>query len=432
MQKNFSDFASNMQHHRKTLTLLKIIVKDKYSDELVLDRYHDQDLHKIISNILFDESARPNALGNRLDEEVESSTTLLKELNSAVKEKNTLQEDTYHDLEKKKKELFARLSNIIDEKAELQTENARMIIELKDYLKKREWLALKRDYINFKYSEYGDEDKINAMFQQWSKEYEESKAEGDFLKTEHDKAVQNEKIIPRVYTDTKIEIKKLRDEMDRAKFEMDSILKAYPDIRELAKESQDIVIKYKEVHEELERTTKSISELRANFEKVSNETETVRKELGTKKDELAPSLRIETAAKTKLADLMHRFNRQEELYEENRVFQEVIGPLETKLEGWRKKIKDYEVKSTTINKEIDTLKSENRGLSSELKEYEEIVGPVKELKSRLDKAEEGIKQIEEQDQKFTTEVKTLKKENDMLSIKARQFEMIKKKLEEKI
>ncbi len=63
------------------------------------------------------------------------------------------------------------------------------------------------------------------------------------------------------------------------------------------------------------------------------------------------------------------------------------------------------------------------------KEYEAMVEPFKELKGKLENAEKEISLVDEQHEKLTEETDKLRKENEILGAKARQFEEIKKMME---
>ncbi|MGR3219438.1 MAG: hypothetical protein ACUZ8H_06410, partial [Candidatus Anammoxibacter sp.] len=427
-----SGFDSDMKHQRDIVSLLKIISSDRFGGESILRKYKDQDLHKIINELLCDKSEKRGVFKKRLNDETANNKSILTELNDHAGKRHSEEKASFDDLLNKKNEKYAGWLGILDEKEKLQIENTKKTAELNDFFKRKESVASKKEYLSFKYSEYGDEDRIKAVFEQLSKEYDNGKIEETSLREEYDKARQDEKIIPRVCNDTKLEMKALRDEMDRAKYEINAILEAYPNIRDLAKESGEITVKYNEVHEELERTTKTINDLRANFEKVSGEETEVRKDLDVKMKKLEPFIGKEKDVKSGLTNLMERFDRQEELQEEKSVFNDIVGPLEKKLRGWREKIDSYEVKSAAMNNEIETLKNESSSLTTELTEYEALVGPVKVLKTRMEKVVKDAPDVEGQEEVLTKEIRDLKKANEMLSIKARQFEMVKRKLEGKI
>lgn len=432
MQRICSGFDSDMKHQRDIVSLLKIISSDRFGGESILRKYKDQDLYKIINDLLYDKSEKRGVFKERLNDETANNKSILKELNVHARKRHSEEKASCDDLLNKKNKEHARWLDILEEKEKLQNENTKKTTELNDFFKRKDGVASKKEYLSLKYCEYGDEDRIKAVFEQLSKEYDNGKIEETSLREEYDKARQDEKVIPKVCSDTKFEMKTLRDEMDRARYEINAILEAFPNIRELAQESGEIVVKYKEVHEELERTTKIINDLRANFEKVSREETEVRKDLDSKMNELEPFINKEKSVKSRLTNLMERFDRQEELHEERSIFKDVVGPLEKKLKGWREKIESFEAKSAAMNSEIETLKSESSSLTTELTEYEALVGPVMELKARMEKVEKDAPEVEEQEETLTKGIRDLKKENDMLSIKARQFEMIKRKLEGKL
>lgn len=428
MQKNFSDFYSIIQDQKNLLDEIKIIGSNTFEIGPILKQYKGKDFSNLYNIFLLDATKGKKDFNNLIKEQVRSGLGLLKDLNTHIDEKASEQEEAYRDLLNKKEELNNFWSNLSGEKEGLQNESRKMTLELNVFLKKRSWLVSKREYINHKYSEYGDDEKINELFQQWSEEYKNEKAEEMALKVEYEKVRQDGKTIPLVCKDIKNYIKSQKDGIALARYEMEEIFKAVPDFEERAKESEEIVLKYNAVHKNLEENTRSLNDLRDKFKKVDDEKKKLEINLEEKKTVLAPILKTEDSLKNKLAEITDRFDRQEELKEERRVLKEVIQPLERSIEGWKEKIKNFEKKSTEANKEIEKLKSESHKLVAELKEYEALAGPVMELKERMDSAEKENSMIDEQDKKLTREIHKMRKENELLSIKAKQFEMVKKKL----
>ena len=96
-------------------------------------------------------------------------------------------------------------------------------------------------------------------------------------------------------------------------------------------------------------------------------------------------MKTEYSLKIKLTEVSTRFEKQEELKEEQSALSDVLKPLERTINGWKEKIKNHEAKSSNMNKEIETLKEESLKVTTEIKEYEALVGPVRELKEKLDK-----------------------------------------------
>lgn len=429
MQKNFSDFYSIIQDQKSLLDEIKIIGSNTFDIESILKQYKGKDYSNLYNTFLLDATKGKKDFNDLISEQIRSGLGLLKDLNTHIDGEFSEQESSYRGLLRKKEELNSFWSNLSGVKAGLQNENREMTLELDGFLKKKSWLVSKREYISYKYNEYGDEEKINETFQEWSEEYNNEKAEEKALKAEYEKVRQDEKIIPRVCKDIKSYIKSQKDGISLAKYEMEEIFKAVPDFEERAKESEEIVSKYNAVHKDLEENTSTLNDLRDKFKKVDDEKKKLEINFEEKKAVLAPILKTEDSLKNKLAEITDRFGRQEELKGERHILREVMQPLEGRLEGWKEKIKNFEKKSIEANKEIENLKSESHKLVAELKEYEALAGPVTELKERMDSAGKENATIGEQDKKLTSEIHKTRKENELLSIKARQFEMVRKKLE---
>lgn len=325
--------------------------------------------------------------------------------------------------------IYTMWSNVKDEKDRLRNENMRMISDLNGFLKRSKRLVLKRDYINYKYTEYGDFHKINELFESWSAEYKNATEEAEILKVEYEKESNDVKTIPRVISEIRNDIASLKRAVLIARHEMEQIIEAFPDLEERAKESKEITSRYHVVHKEFVENSKLLTGLRDEFQRANNEMKGLEKRLSEKKQELAPLLKTENSLKSKLTEITNRFNKQEELKEEKRVLEEVIGHLEESLDERREKIKNHEKKTAEMNKEIKNLKDESGKLTSKVKEYEVVIVPFMELKGRLEDAEKEISLVDEQQKKFTEETDKLRKENEILGAKARQFEELKKMME---
>ncbi len=244
----FSEFYSIIQDQENILDVIKIIGTDKFDIESVFKQYRSKDFNSMRDTFLRDESKGKKVFNQILKEETKTGIGLLKELNDIIKGKHSEQKVTYRALLKKKERLYSLWSNLVEDKESLQDENKKMTVNLDEFLKKKKYLDSKREYINYKYNEYGDDDKINELFEQWSEEHKTAKAEEKSLRAEYEKSQQDVKTIPRWCNDIKNEIKDRQDEMALAKYEVQEILKVYPDIEERAKESEDIVEKYSAVH----------------------------------------------------------------------------------------------------------------------------------------------------------------------------------------
>lgn len=429
MEKDFSEFASELKNQEEIVALIKIFNSDEFESEPVLKSYKDHDLNKLRNVLSHDHSGKKKIFREMLNDETKGNVLILEELTSILKKKNSAEELVCRDLLKKKEndyELWSKLTESVDT---LQVENKRMTVEHNELLEKKSLLTTKRDFINYKMEEFGDEKRISELFEEWSAEHARAKAEKVKLEAELEKAREDEKVFPRLCNDARNNIKRLKADINHAKYEMQEILKAFPNIEDKAKESEEIVVKYKSVHEEMEKTAIILTDLREQISKVTEDEKYLREDLSKKKEELVPLVETETTLKTQLTDLTNKFNRQEELTDQAETLKGVINPLESKLKEWRSKVDNHERMSKKINEEIEKLKDESAEMASELKELESMVGPVKELRKKLEEAKKEVSTLKEQEEQSTSEIKKLTEENSLLSIKARQFDMIKKRME---
>lgn len=325
----------------------------------------------------------------------------------------------------KEEDRLTMWSDIAQEKDRLRNENSAMISDLNTFLQMKKQLASRRDYINYKYSEYGDLHRINELFELWSGEYENARAEAETLKVEYEKARKDLEAIPRACDNIKDYIISLQHAISLVTYEMEEIRNANPDLEKRAKESEEILSKYHAVHKDLEQNTSVLADLRDKFQLASDEKREVEKRISDKKDELATLLKNEDSLARELTVITDRFNKQQELTEE----MQAIGHLEKSLGEWKEKMRHHEIKSAEMNEEINSLKAESAELTSGLKEYEALIGPFKELKARLESAEKELYLTDEQVNKLRDEIDKITKENELLSAKATQFEMVKKKME---
>jgi len=319
--------------------------------------------------------------------------------------------------------------NIEEKKDRLRNENMKMISDLNTYLKRKNRLVLKRDYVNYKYNEYGDSRRINELFRSWSVEYKNAREEAVALREEYERQSNDINTIPRLVEGIRDDVAVLKKAVFVSKYEIDQILEAYPALEELGKDSEETTLKYRAVHDELEKKSRTITGLRQKFETVKNEKEWVEKCLSENKEELAPLLKTENSLKDELAEITQRFNRQEELREEKRVLDEAIGHLERSLGEKKEKLENHETKTANINEEIKNLKEESENQKSKLKEYEALVIPFQELMEKLKSVKREFTLLDSQQVKLKDEIPNLKKENEILQTKARQFEDIKKMME---
>ena len=112
-----------------------------------------------------------------------------------------------------------------------------------------------------------------------------------------------------------------------------------------------------------------------------------------------------------------------------RVLEEATGHLERSLGEKKEKLENHETKTAEMNEEIKNLKEESEDLKSKLKVYEALVVPFQELTEKLEGMKGGISLLDGQNVKLTDEIPKVKKENEILQTKARQFEEIKKMME---
>jgi predicted nucleic acid-binding Zn-ribbon protein len=426
--KIFSDHYSVVQNEDKIIGVIQMIGGDKFDMGALFSRHKTADFEDLREIFLHDDTKGKKVFDKIINEDVKRGIDLLKEFKGVLERKYSTEVAAREVLQKQKEEQYSLWSGITEEKERLETEKEKMAAERDDFLKKRNWLISKKEYVNYKLKEYGDEKKINELFEALSKEYESEKAEEASLKEEYDKAISEEKTLPRLCADIEREMKGLREDMDRTKYEMQEILKAFPDMQKQGKESEELVLKYRAVHKDLEESSSALKIFNDNFSKVDAEVKETGETLSVKKEELAPFLKTEESLKNELAELTNRFSRQEELKEEKRVFEDAVKPISKSVEEWKEKIKNHEAKLARMNKETEDLKNEGLKMASEIKECEALVGPVMELKEKLEGAEKEISRIAEQDKTLTEQIRMMRKENEVLSIKARQFEMIKQKL----
>lgn len=427
--KIFSDFYSIIQDKENILDVIKVIGRDKPEVQSLFKQRRRKDFKSLHNTFFHDKTKEKKVFNQIIKDETKSGISFLKELNEIIEKKHSKEELSYRDLLNKKEDLYSLWSNLAEDKERLQDENKNMTLELDDFLEKKSWLVSKREYVEFKGREYGGEDRISDLFDQWSEELKNMKAEEESLKADYKKSQQDVKTIPRLSNDIKKEIKSRQDEMAMAKYEILEILKVYPDIEERAKESQDIVLKYSAVHKDLEEKINTLKDIKDKFKKIDSESNALENKLSNRKKEIEPFLKTQNSLKNKLEEVSNKFNMQEEILEEKRVLNETIKPFEKSVQEWKKKIKEYETKSIEMNKEIETLKEESLKTAPELKELEALIGPAKELKEKLTNMEKEVSMIDEQDKILTKDIHRMRKENEILSVKARQYEMIKKKLE---
>lgn len=329
----------------------------------------------------------------------------------------------------KEEDRFAMWSDIAQEKDRFRIENIRMISKLNNLSRNKKRLVSNREYINYKYNEYGDRARIDELYELWSEEYGVAKAEAETLRVEYEKTTRDVQAIPRACDYIRDDILSLKKAISLVTYEIRQFRNANPDLEKRAKECEEILSRYHTTHRDLEENTRVLADLRDKVQRARAEKREAEERLSERKEELAPLLRTEDSLTRELSEITNRFSKQQELTEEKQLLKEAIGHLEKSVGEWREKVKRHEMKSAEMNEEINLRKAESEKVTSELKEFEALVGPYKELKERLEGAEKELSLTGEQANKLRDEIDNITKENEVLSAKATQFEMVKKKME---
>ena len=321
-------------------------------------------------------------------------------------------------------------SSIEEERDQLRSKNMRMMSDFNSYSKRIKRLAVKRDYVDYKYNEYGDTHQIKRYFDAWVDEYINAGEEAKTLKEEYLKKSKDLDTIPTVIADIKSDIEELKKAVFVADYEIDQITGAFPDLYEQAIASEETEKKYRLVHKEFADVDRNLTDFRLKFDAVNTEKRKLADDLSEQKTELSPLLKMETSLKDDLAELTERFDRQEKLREEKAALEEVIKNLEESVGEKRERIKNHETYTNEINAKIEGLKSESNRLRSKIKEYEALVKPYRELKERLERVEAEISRSDAQHRRFTDEIGKVSIENEILQAKANQYEEIKRMMED--
>jgi chromosome segregation ATPase len=316
------------------------------------------------------------------------------------------------------------------ERDRLRTENMKMMSDLSLYSRKMKRLIQKRDYINYKYNEYGDSHRIKEYFDSWAAEYGNARKEAKALNAEYRKKYEDLKTITAVIGEIKNDIADLKKAVSVADYEIDQIIGAFPDLYEQAVACEDTLNKYRSVHKEFVEKDRDLAILGHKFNTVSKEKHELADALSEKKAELAPLLETEASLKDELTALTERFDRQETWREEKRTLTESIGNLEKDLEEKLEKIKNHEKNRSSINTKIEEMKIESHRVRSKIKEYEALDLPYKELRERLKRVEAEISRTDSQYRRLTDEIGNIKIENEILQAKANKYKEIKKMMED--
>ncbi len=175
--KGFSDYYSIVQKQEDLLAVVNINDSSKLKISSILEQYKGKNFYNLYDSLLHDETKGKKVFKKLIQEETYSGIALLRDLKNILEAKLSEEDDSYKILLKKKEELHSAWRLIAEEKEKLQGENKRMSLELDEFLKKKDWLVSKKEYLNYKYNEYGDDSKINELFLQWSEDHEKAKAE---------------------------------------------------------------------------------------------------------------------------------------------------------------------------------------------------------------------------------------------------------------
>ena len=315
-----------------------------------------------------------------------------------------------------------------EEEDRFRNQNISAITTLNRVLKKNRQLALIKGYVTQKELEYGNFNNISEIFASLSDEYETAEDEFTTLNGKYKKASNDAECLPDVNNDIKSDIDGLKEGVFIAGNETDQILAAFPGLEELAEESVRLTTEHHTVAGDLEEKGGNLNDLEQKYDSAKKEKIRIEKDVSAKSRDLALLVETESSHRDKLADITKRAQIQQELTEEKQTLEKVTGTLKKSIEEKDKKIKDHETQTTRLNKEISGIKDESVKLREELKEYQALVVPFMSLKTEFENAEKELSEVDGQIAKLTTEADKMKKDEEMLRIKARQFEEIKKRM----
>ncbi len=220
----------------------------------------------------------------------------------------------------------------------------------------------------------------------------------------------------------------LKEAIFLAVSETNQMLEAFPGLEALAKESERITAAHFAVCEDFEKKSRALNDLEQKYERAGKEKDNLLRDVSEKRDELTSLQKTEASHRERLTDITGRAELQQTLTEEKQVLEKVMDTLEKGLQEKRGKIKDHEMRTAQLNKEITDLKEESTHLRADLIEYQALVDPFVSLKTGLENIEVEISDIDVQVEKLKTETADMKKDEEILRIRAAQFEQIKKRM----
>lgn len=315
------------------------------------------------------------------------------------------------------------------EEGKLRLENLSMISDLNTFLKRNKLLALKRSYVNFKYTEYGDFSRVDEIYDALSSTFISARKEAAQLKADYEKAIEDIETIPTACNSIGNTIDDIENEVSIARNEVDEILEAFPNLEARAEACRTIQTESAAARRQLEDNSRRQGGLKHEFQTRDGEKQNREKQLADKKKILAPLVESETELNETLAEIADRFERQETFTQEKQLAEESIGSLEKKIATFEEMILAHDTELAEKNQTIAALKDESTKLAAGAKEYEAKLIPFRELTDRLQKAREEVSSIDGQREKITEETEKLRKENEILGTKAKQFGILTKKLE---
>ncbi len=315
------------------------------------------------------------------------------------------------------------------EEEKLRMANLSMMSDLNLSLKQNKLLALKRNYVNSKYTEYGDFSRVDEIYDSLSSTFIAARNEAAQLKSAYESAIADVEPIPAACESIRNAIIDIAGEVALAGEEIDEILETFPDLEERAAASAAMTSESAVVKRELESNSRRQGALRHEFQTADSEKQRLEKQLADQKKTLTPLVESETDLNDTLSEIADRFERQEALTREKVAIEEAIGSLETKMAVVEASIHTHETELAEKNQRIAVLKDDSAALTARVKDYEEKILPFRELTEGLEKATSALSALDEQSEKITGEVQKLRKDNDMLETKAKQFGVLNQKLE---
>ncbi len=311
----------------------------------------------------------------------------------------------------------------------LRLENLSMISDLNASLKRNKVLAQKRTYVNYKYTEYGDFSRVDEIYDSLSSTYIAARKEAAQLKSDYESAIADIETMPTACNSIRNTIGDIKDEVSIAQDEVNEILDAFPDLEGRAEAGRALVTESTAVRNQLEDNSRQQGSLKHDFQTSEGEKQYKEKELEEKTRILGPLVETESELNETLAEIADRFERQEAYTQEKQAAETSIASLEKKIADFEETLLAHDADVAEKNRTIASLKEESTQLAASVKEFEVKLVPFRELTGRLKEAREEIASIEGQRGKITEETENLRKDNEMLETKARQFSLLTKKME---